>query len=122
MLPANLRIVRGDTFSLTLTVTRDGRPLDLTGALGLWLTAKTVVDNALDDAAAVFQKTLSAGIVVTDALGGVARVTIASVDTNTLSPGTTLHFDVQIKTANGDILTVVVGTILIVADVTRTTT
>lgn len=109
---------RGDTIDLEVTVTRDGAPVDLTGA-DLWFTAKLKVKDA--DVDAVAQKTVGSGITVTDAVNGEALITLDPADTDGLTKETTLYCDVQLVEASGRVTTVASGTLTILRDVTRVT-
>jgi hypothetical protein len=115
-----LEIVRGDTVAITITVTLAGVAVDLTGA-SVWFTAKRHLTDA--DASAVFQLTVGAGIVLTNAAGGVATATILPAHTSGLTgESTRLHFDVQVKPAAGTVHTVARGALVVRADVTVSTT
>lgn len=113
----DLSIVRGDTVLIDLTVTRDGAPVSLSGA-SLWWTAKRRTSDA--DAAAVIAKTTAAGITVTDAPGGKARVTITAAETAALTD-TLLYWDAQVRETSGTVSTVASGQVAIAPDVTRAT-
>lgn len=107
-------MVRGDSKVFNLTVTGD-----LTGAK-VWMSAKTS-HTATDF---VFQKDTAGlgGIVITNAVGGLATVTLSPSDTSGLPPTTIkLVFDVQVKSASGLISTVQTGTLTVTPDVTIAT-
>lgn len=107
---------RGDSERYLLTLTEDGAPLNLTGA-EIWMTAKRDV-GALD-ADAVFQKSVGAGITITNAVGGLATVDLVPADTSDLPAATTwLVYDVQVKLADGRILTPLTGALAVEPDVT----
>lgn len=109
---------RGDTIDLQVTITRDSAPVNLTGA-DLWMTAKNRLRDA--DVAAVFQKSLGAGIVIVGAASaGVALVTIDPADTDSLTRETVLYCDVQLLESSGRVTTVASGTLTIELDATRT--
>lgn len=109
----------GDTVLFDLAITRDGLPVDLTGAT-LWFTAKRSPADV--DADAVFQKSTGSGISVSDAAGGLARVTVAPTDTSTLSnTDQTLECDVQLKEADGTVTTVARGQLILIPQITRAT-
>ena len=110
------------TTSLDLTLTRgDDRAMalvtgiDLAGALGVRFTAR----YRSDDTTAVFTKTLGAGIVVTDAVGGLATVTISHADWSAYTGRGALVYDVEVTTAAGKVSTVLKGGIAVLEDVSR---
>lgn len=108
---------RGDSASLVLNATDPvtGAPFNLTAMTGLIFTAKNSPADA--DVAAVFQKSLSAGITV---LLDVATVVVTYLDTDSLAGrATTLFCDLQAQDASGNVTTVWDGTITFKADVTR---
>lgn len=116
-----LEILRGDDEVLDLAFKQaDGTtPLNITGALGIWFTAKR--SSLDDDVDALIAKILTAGqIVITNAAGGLATVTINAADTAAIEP-TTLVWDAQIKDAGSNIRTAASGTLKVVGDVTRAT-
>lgn len=114
----NIVCKRGDTIDLEVIATRDGAPLDLTGT-SIWFTAKRKLKDA--DENAIAQKTLGAGITVTDAEAGEALVTLDPADTAALTKETTLYCDVQVVEASGRVTTVASGTLTIELDVTVAT-
>lgn len=115
-----LVMVRGDSASWLLGAARNGAAYNLTGA-SLWFTAKYTTADA--DVAAVFQKTLADGLVITDAVNGLVTATLAPSDTSTLPDSRTiLDWDLQVKTVAGSVYTVAIGKLTVFPDVTRTTT
>lgn len=116
---SRLTIFRGDTRRFAITVTRGGVAEDLAGA-SLWFTAKPSVEDA-DNGTDVIQKSIGAGITVTDEPGGLATVEILPADTEdyTQRVDRTLVYDVQLETASGDIETIDTGTLVVKPDVTR---
>lgn len=117
----NLTMLRGDTFSWTTIVQRDGQAVDLTGAK-IWFTGKLLYTDA--DNAAVFQKTELSGVTIDPdqvANRGKITVTLQPADTAAL-PGklTTVYYDVQVL-LGGRIETADLGTIVVSPDVTLTT-
>jgi hypothetical protein len=112
-----LEMFRGDDESFDIVVTKDGAPVDLTGA-ALTFTAKRRLSDA--DAAAVVQKDSTAGgIAIVDAAQGLARIDIAAGDTATLTSDERLAWDLQVLGADGKKRTLADGRLLIHADVTR---
>ena len=75
----NVRLVQGQTKVLELTVKdKDGRPASLSGA-DIYFTAKL---NPTDTTPAICVSTLSGDIVITDAAGGLATITLPSTVTD----------------------------------------
>jgi hypothetical protein len=90
---------RGETIELDLTITLSGVALPITNLSEIWFTAKL---NEGQADPGVFEKTKTAGgIVATDDPGGLARVTIAPVDTAGLTNITTLLCDVKTRETAG---------------------
>jgi hypothetical protein len=110
----NIKVLKGDSIVLKLTIKRGTVAVNLTGA-SLWFTAKTGVAQADPG---VFQKTIGSGIVVTDAAGGLAQVTIAPADTSGLTVPTTLLYDIQLLESTGTKTTVASGNLTIMPDIT----
>lgn len=107
----------GDTITINVTVSRNGGPVDLTGA-SLWFTGKESVDDA--DIDAVFQKTEIDGITITDAVNGRARIVIAPADTSGLAnEDITLECDLQVQEADGTVTTAARGSLTLIPQVTR---
>lgn len=85
----------GETIELDLTITLSSAPLPISNLAEIWFTAK-LTDKDADPG--VFQKTKTAGgIVATDSPNGLARITIAPVDTSSMNNITTLFCDLKIK-------------------------
>lgn len=112
-------ITRGDTISLTVVVTASGAIYPLIG-VQMWFTAKNSLNDP--DSAAVFQKTVGSGIVITGPTLGQATITILPADTAGLpSSKTLLVYDLQIEDSNGQVYTAASGNLIVVPDVTRST-
>ncbi|MGH8984912.1 MAG: hypothetical protein ACRDY6_13700 [Acidimicrobiia bacterium] len=116
-MPDHLDIIRGDTPTIRLgPIRRNGANVNLTGATTLALTVKQLIA----DAGHVFQK---AGTLKTvETTNDSVEFVLASADTDGLTPGDTLVYDIQIVEANGTKTTFPKGgpgTLLIVADVNR---
>lgn len=117
MLQQNLALIRGDTNRIDATVTIEGVPLNIS-AYDIWCTAK--YDKADTDLQALFQVTKAAGaIVVSGVDNNIAEITIAASLTSALTTDVRVFYDVQIKSAGGQITTVAEGTMTISRDVTR---
>jgi hypothetical protein len=114
----NLRMYRGDTAEFRVTALDiDGNPLDITGA-SAWFTAKRTTSD--DDLSAVFQKTVGDGITITDAPNGIMLVRLAEADTASVTGREYLEYDLQVKDTSDGVWTVARGSLLVEADVTRT--
>lgn len=110
---------RGDNVKFDVTVTLDGAPVDLT-TYSVWCTGKRQLSDA--DVDAIWQVTKAGGqITITGAGNNIARVNVPGSNTAVLTDNTTLFYDVQIKSAGGDIATVADGRVTITLDVTRAT-
>jgi hypothetical protein len=84
----------------------------------MWFTAKWAYRDL--DAAAVFQKTIGSGIVITNALLGLATATLVAADTSGLAAvKVPLVWDIQVRTAGGETFTVAKGNLIVTPDVTR---
>ncbi len=115
----DLELIRGDSQIFTITV-RDsnGVVVNLTGAY-LWFRAKRKMSDVDEDA--VITKTTGAGIVVTNAAGGIATISISTANTDGLMPGS-YRYDVQVKDAANEVNTVLRGRLRVLADVNRANT
>lgn len=107
-------MIRGDskTFLFAFDV-------DLTGATGVWMTAKSALADA--DGAAIFQKTLTDGVTVIDDVTGTVQVDLEPADTAALDgPRDRLYYDVQVLDVDDKITTLAHGRLIVRADVTTT--
>jgi hypothetical protein len=116
---SELEMYRGDDESFDIAVTKDGIAVDLTGA-SIRFTAKRRATDV--DLEAVIAKTsaVAGGIVVTNALGGIARVDIVPADTEDLTASARLIWDLQAVDGTGKVRTLADGTLIVHADVSRT--
>lgn len=117
---SELVAIRGDDeiYDIAFKMPDGVTPLNLTGAQGIWFTAKR---SSLDpDADALIQKALGAGIAIVSAPAGTATLTIDAADTADIEP-TTLVWDAQVKDSLTKIRTAAKGTLVIESDVTRAT-
>jgi hypothetical protein len=113
-----LEIIRGTTRRYQVTVTDEaGLPVNLTGA-SVYFTVRKTYSTSVDDADAVFQKSVGSGITISDAAGGVLLIVIDPTDTRSF-PKIVLLYDLQVITAAGDIITPAIGELAILPDVTR---
>lgn len=102
----NISMVRGDTLSFGMEF--EGLNQDLDSA---YFTAKDSYLNPVP----LFQKSIGDGITKVET--GVYRVRVAPTDTDTATPGT-YYYDLQV-TLNGDVFTIMKGTLTIDYDVTN---
>lgn len=117
----HLEIYRGDTATYQLQVMKKQRKEPISGAK-IYFTVKRLESDA-DNLAVISKDSVSntTDVFITDALYGVAKIIITPTDTDSLAPGD-YFWDVQLQLANGDIKTVLKGTMEIVADITRRNT
>ena len=101
----NLTMVRGDTLAFGFEL--DG----VTTANAVYFSVK----KTLFDTEYILQKTIGNGIVKIE--DGKYSVRVAPSDTHDLEVGT-YYYDLQID-VNGDVFTVLYGTLEIIADITR---
>jgi len=103
-------IKRGDSWSKTMYFQdANGAALNITGWV-LFFTVKAKADDL--DSAATISKTIT---VFSDPTNGEAELELTSTDTNQVI-GSYL-FDIQVKTANNEIYTVLEGIITITKDI-----
>jgi predicted HD phosphohydrolase len=117
----SIEITQGTDEVLTLSVKQSsavGAPAENITSWTIWFTAKKRLTDADPG---VFQKTTPAGITITDALGGIAKIEVAAADTAPLSDdyGANLYYDVKIKNAANKIKTIDSGRLLVRTDVTK---
>ena len=107
----NLEMIRGDSKSFLFAL-----DMDLTGAVGIWMTAK----SALADAdPGVFQKTIADGVTVIDDAAGTVQVDIEPADTSDLDASRQrLFYDIQVEDVNGKVHTPRSGRLVVKPDVT----
>jgi len=109
----DLTMVRGDTPTFAVVVTRGDTVVDITDA-----TFKFTARRAYGDDAAVFTRTSVAGITITDATAGKCKVVLQSADTTGLPAATTvLVYDLQITEDDGTVSTVAQGKLTVTPDV-----
>lgn len=111
----NRNIARGDTLPFRLVLQSDeaGQPWQSFADYRLTFTLKT--DPALPDSSAIVQLHSGVG-------GGIAAgvTAIWRIETEGLIPGSTYHYDVQLqRLSTGVIVTLEVGTITVLPDVTH---
>jgi hypothetical protein len=122
-----LTLMRGDTvrYNFRITETTSEAALDITG-FSAWFTVKK--NRQAADTAKVLQKTYLAGvgtgIEIIDALNGQLRLTLTATDIAALDPRQLYVWDLQVKTAAGDVFTAdyATGPLAIEGDVTRAVT
>ena len=108
----NLEMTRGDSKSFLFAL-----DMDLTGAVGIWMTAKSALADI--DADAVFQKTISDGVTVIDDEAGTIQVDVEPDDTIDLdATRQRLFYDVQVEDVNNKVRTIRSGRLVVKPDVT----
>lgn len=115
---ADLSMWRGDTLVFDVTITdEDGAAVNLIGT-SLRLTAKRSAGQP--DADALISLTTGAGITVTNASAGQARVEIVPAKTSGLEAATvSLVWDLQLTTGDGQVFTVAGGYLTVSPDVSH---
>jgi len=127
---AAITLWRGDSFSVTLTGLGN-----IANRTKLWLTAKA--RSHQDDSAALFQVVETTGLTyiagaaagtaangaltVTDAAAGDMTLTLDEVEAAKLPPLSGAVWDIQVRRSTGAVTTLAVGTLTVMADVTRAT-
>ena len=105
----NLTMTRGDTETISVTMTTDGTtPVNITGRT-YTSQMRTSPEIAIISAAAT--------CTITNGAAGQLTVTFSAADTAQLTPGF-YYWDLQ-ENASGIISTVLSGTVTVLADVTR---
>lgn len=109
-------LVRGDDWTVKLTLTSGGAAVDITG-YSYYFTLKNNIDDS--DAAAALQVTATPGS--PDASSGIVYIRADSTVTDLLEANKTYYYDVQQTDIAGNIQTILIGKVKVVKDVTRTT-
>lgn len=109
---SDFTIIRGDTSSIEFRFTQSGAAGDLTGG-EVFFTAKSVQDTA-DDSGAAISVTVSS---FSDPTTGICTIPLSHTDTN-VTPGD-YFYDIQVKKADGSIVSIPARKFTIEADVTR---
>jgi hypothetical protein len=120
----NIQVPCGDTYEETWTVKQeDGTtPYDLTGCLLIFTikNASVLTGTAQADPGVLQLKTPASGIVLTNASGGIATMTMTATQTNGISPQTYVY-DVRLKDASGKIKRLQQGTVEFLPAITTST-
>lgn len=105
-------LVRGDDWSLKLTITSGSNPVDINGYTYYW----TLKDNVDDADPGALQVTVSP----TGASASVGEVTLtaAAATTTSITPQT-YNYDVQQVNDSGVVQTLLLGKVKVVKDITR---
>ena len=111
---AAIKITRGDTRTINIPyLSATGTALDITGATVFFTVNAT--ENPDDDTSAVVSKTVTSFVNPTL---GVAVVTLASADTQSITPGT-YFYDAQVKDSSGNVTSSKKDKFIITGDITR---
>ena len=111
----DLSMIRGDSKTFLFALDED-----LTGAVGVWMTAKAAYTDADPG---TFQKTIADGITVIDAATGTIQVDLDPTDTSALAGQTArLYYDIQVEDVANKVSTLVRGRLIVRPDVTETVT
>jgi hypothetical protein len=115
-LKPDIDIIRGDTSSIQFEFSEGGTPTDLTGAT-VYFTAKPALVNDVADSSAVIEVEVTSH---TDPTAGKTLIPLTSTDTDVAAG--VYFYDIQVKKANGDIISIPARKLEIFQDVTRRTT
>lgn len=95
---SQMYILKGVLSTFNIVVARNGAPVNLTGASLLWQAR-----NVSPSGPVVISKSIGAGIVVTDAVNGLATLTIAGADTANLTVEQVfLYYSLTLNAGLGD--------------------
>lgn len=94
----------GDTININVAVTEDGVPLDLTGLGVVWEGYL----SPYEDAPLIAKTTNGGGIAITDAPGGLFRVTLTPADTSAITDNAPIYWRAYIMQGQ-NVYTVVSG-------------
>lgn len=111
----DLFIIRGDSASIHFELTDDGSAVDLTDCT-VYFTAKSAIDNDLDDSEAAIAVEVTSH---TDPTNGITDIPLTSSDTD-VTPGE-YFYDIQVKKADNTIVSIKYRKLEILGDVTRRT-
>jgi len=109
-------LVRGDDWTIKLTVSDSGTPLNITGYT-YWFTLKDNIDDA-DPGALQVSVTPNVLGSPTEASQGIVYIVADKTNTDTVTPGT-YNYDVQQIDPSGKVQTLLIGKVKVVKDVTR---
>lgn len=124
----DITIVRGDTKTWTLTLTRGSSPVPFPSTAPgtkFWFTAKSSLLNPDDQAVIAIDSVGSfttGSITIISTTLGTASLTLFPPATINLIPPVTLQYDIQLKETDGTVSTVAVGTLAVTPDATQRTT
>lgn len=111
-----IRMIRGDTRTITATfVDSNGAAIDLTG--GTVFFTVNASDTATDDTSAVVEIDTTSFDAPTS---GVATITLAASDTNSVTPGT-YWYDCQFVSPGGVVTSLPKDKFILTGDITRRT-
>jgi len=106
-------LYRGDSREYTLSfVDKNGTAIDITGWKVYFTLKRSIGQN---DGSATLKKDI---VNHESSIKGKTKIVLTSSDTDDLKPDNYVY-DIQVKKPNGDVITVVMGSITIEADVTR---
>lgn len=113
----NDTMFRGDEQPFTITVTKNGTPLDVTDCV-FWMTAKANLSDP------PWRVIFSAGsengrVTLTNPSGGIVTITLASEDTANVNAEVVAFCDVQVRDTTGAVTTIATGKLTILLDVTQ---
>lgn len=105
-------IAIGTTLSLTTSAKKNGLPFPMPSGTRVLFMAKTALNGPDSTAVAILDNLTLGGVVITDALNGVAQITMPPTATYSISPPVPrLYYEIWIKDASGNEWRTEVGTI-----------
>lgn len=110
-----LTMVKGDTYSFDIAVIQNGAAFNLTGCTILFTAKYNVKDSGF-----VFQRSsVTGGVTITNATGGLATVAFTPANTSGLASHIIdLPYDIQVTDGSGNIYTPIRGILRVLPDVT----
>jgi hypothetical protein len=112
-LKPDLKLIKGDTYSIRFELTNDNEPVDLTGST-VYFTAKAAFDDDTADNAAIIAVEVTDH---TDPTNGLTDIPLSASDT-TADAGE-YYYDIQVKKADASIASIKYRKLEIYEDVTR---
>ena len=106
-------VIRGDTHTISLTLTGAAGVVNLTGATVFFTV--NAEKSPTDDSAAVIKKTVT---IHSDPTAGKTIIKLDPADTDSVAPGN-YWYDIQIRASNGDISSLPKARFEIVSDISR---
>jgi len=110
--PQDFELVSGNDKTLNFTtLDKDGKVVDLTGAILIWAMSRTAANKTR-----LITYTSPTNVVITDAAKGLFSVSIQAADTEGLS-GADYYHEVRLVNAGGLKITLVIGTMTLLDNI-----